>query len=355
MTGDVMNRHLLRNQLDLAHKTIIVQKKSAHFERLKSLAQEIGDTINMIEVPFKSEELIKNVANGEIEYTICDENVAIVNSTYYPDIDINTPVSFSQNIAWGLRKQNSSRLLNELNIWIKDYRRTGSYALLYAKYFKNSRSSKIVKSDYYTLLTGKVSQYDDLIKSASVKINWDWRLLASLIYQESRFNPHIKSYAGAYGLMQVMPVTGKHFGIDVTSSVANNVRAGIMYINWLQSLFESKIPDENERIKFILASYNAGPGHILDAMRLAEKNNMDPRKWDGNVAYWLSKKSEPKYFNDAAVRSGYFRGTESINFVSEILERFEHYKNVISQEERFKISMNSGQGSENNNSIFSDK
>jgi membrane-bound lytic murein transglycosylase F len=355
MTGDVMNRHLLRNQLDLAHKTIIVQKKSAHFERLKSLAQEIGDTINMIEVPFKSEELIKNVANGEIEYTICDENVAIVNSTYYPDIDINTPVSFSQNIAWGLRKQNSSRLLNELNIWIKDYRRTGSYALLYAKYFKNSRSSKIVKSDYYTLLTGKVSQYDDLIKSASVKINWDWRLLASLIYQESRFNPHIKSYAGAYGLMQVMPVTGKHFGIDVTSSVANNVRAGIMYINWLQSLFESKIPDENERIKFILASYNAGPGHILDAMRLAEKNNMDPRKWDGNVAYWLSKKSEPKYYNDAAVRSGYFRGTESINFVSEILERFEHYKNVISQEERFKISMNSGQGSENNNSIFSDK
>ena len=132
--------------------------------------------------------------------------------------------------------------------------------------------------------------------------------------------------------MQVMPDTGENFGIDITSSPENNLKAGIRYIGWLHTIFDSKIPDEKERINFILASYNAGPGHVLDAMKLAEKNGMNPQKWDGNVAIWLLKKSEPRYFNDSVVKNGYFRGTESVKFVSEVLTRFEHYKNIIPEE-----------------------
>ena len=342
MTMDMLNKKLVRNQLDLAGKTIYVQKLSSHAERLKTLAEEIGDSITIIEVPYDSEELIRNVAHGEIEFTVCDENTASVNSTYYPDIDVNTPISFAQNIAWGVRQTNSEKLLLELNSWLNTYRKSKAFALLYNKYYKNSRSSLIVKSDYYTSSTGKISKYDDLIKSASEKIGWDWRLLASLVYQESRFNPLVRSHAGAYGLMQIMPVTGKHFGIDITASPSNNVRAGIMYINWLQELFENKVSDPEERLKFILASYNAGPGHILDAMRLAEKNGMDPEIWDGSVEYWLQKKSDPVYYRDADVKSGYFRGTESINFVSEILERFEHYKNMIPEEKNIGLTAESG-------------
>jgi membrane-bound lytic murein transglycosylase F len=201
--------------------------------------------------------------------------------------------------------------------------------LLYAKYFKNLRSSIIVKSDYYSLNTGKVSKFDDLIRKFSISIKWDWRLLASLICQESHFDPNVESYAGAFGLMQIMPETGRNFGIDITSSPENNLKAGIRYINWLHSIFDPKIPDEKERISFILAAYNAGPGHVLDAMKLAEKNGMNPQKWDRNVALWLLKKSEPQYYNDIVVKNGFFRGTESVNFVSQVLERFEHYKNII--------------------------
>jgi membrane-bound lytic murein transglycosylase F len=132
--------------------------------------------------------------------------------------------------------------------------------------------------------------------------------------------------------MQVMPETGKNFGIDITSSPENNMKAGICYINWLYSIFSPRIPDINERINFILAAYNAGPGHVLDAMKLAEKNGMNPLKWDGNVAFWLLKKSDPKYFNDAVVNCGYFKGVESVNFVNQVLTRFEHYKNIIPEE-----------------------
>jgi membrane-bound lytic murein transglycosylase F len=335
LTADAVDKKLIRNQLGLVRKTIYVQSGSSHVERLKTLASELGDSINIIEVPFDSEKLIQNVAQGLIEYTVCDENIAMVNATYYRDIDIATPVSFPQNLAWAVRKDNSEKLLYELNRWITSYKKTGSYALLYAKYFRNSRSSMIVKSDYYALSTGKVSRYDDMIRKYSGRIDWDWRLLASLICQESRFDPDVESGAGAIGLMQIMPLTGENFGIDITASPESNMKAGIEYINWLHSIFDSKIPDEKERINFILAAYNAGPGHVLDAMKLAEKHGMDPHKWDGNVAVWLLKKSEPKYFNDEVVKNGYFRGTESVAFVSQVINRYEHYKNII-PEERLK-------------------
>jgi membrane-bound lytic murein transglycosylase F len=327
-----LDKKLIRNQLDLSRKTVYVQDGSSHAEQLITLAHQMGDSISIIEVPFESEKLIRNVANGEIEFTVCDENVALVNASYYPDIDVSTPVSFPQNVAWGIRKSNSGSLQAELNRWITSYKKTGSFALLYAKYFRNARSSSIVRSDLYALNTGKVSQYDDMIRQFSASINWDWRLLASLICQESHFNPTVESYTGAFGLMQIMPDTGKNFGIDITSSPENNIKAGIRYINWLHSIFDPKIPDEKERLYFILAAYNAGPGHVLDAMKLAGKNGKNPLKWEGNVAIWLLKKSDPRYYNDIVVKNGYFRGVESVNFVSQVLDRFEHYKNIIPEE-----------------------
>lgn len=332
LTPDILDKKLIRNHLDLARKTIYVQAGTNNAEQLIALEKEIGDSINVIEVPFESEKLIKNIASGEIDYTICNENLAEVNATFYSNIDVNTPVSVPQNITWGLRNTNSDALATAFNNWITKFKNTGSYALLYAKYFHNPWSISIVKSDFYAPNTGKVSQYDDMIKRFSIRINWDWRLLASLICQESHFEQNVESYSGAFGLMQVMPETGKNFGIDITSSPENNLKAGVSYINWLHSIFDPRIPDVTERIRFILAAYNAGPGHILDAMKLAQKNGMDPLKWEGNVALWLIKKSEPQYYNDTVVKNGYFKGVESVTFVSQILARFEHYKNIIPKE-----------------------
>lgn len=339
LTQDEIDSKLVRNQIGLGKKTVYVQTGSSHIERLHTLASEIGDSINIIEVPFDSEKLIKYVADGEIDYTVCNEDIASVNAMYFSGIDVNTPVSFPQSIAWGIRKNGSNVLLAELNKWIAQYKKSGSYALLYAKYFRNSRSSRIIKSDYYTLNTGKISKYDDIIRTYSDSIKWDWRLLASLICQESHFDASVISEAGACGLMQIMPSTGRNFGIDIKASPENNIKAGIMYINQLYSIFDPKIDDQEERLSFVLASYNAGPGHVLDAIKLTEKNGMDPQKWERNVAFWLTKKHDPKYYNDVVVKSGYFRGTESINFVSEVLDRYEHYKNII-PEKKMAFSQN---------------
>lgn len=321
---------LLRNQLDLAGKVVYVQKGSSYAQRMKNLSDEIGDSIKLVEQTDKEvEELIELVANGEIEYTVADENVALVNKMYYPILDVQTAVSFPQNLAWGVRK-GDDLLKNEINHWLKDFKKSTEYALIYNKYFRNRRSQGIVESDFYANNSGKVSNYDEYIKKYSKDIDWDWRLLASLIYQESRFKPKVKSWAGAYGLMQLMPTTAQRFGVNRNSPPEKHIEAGVEFIKWLNQRFENRgITDQEEKIKFILASYNVGLGHILDARRLAKKEGKNPDVWEENVDEYILKKSNPKYYKDPVVKYGYCRGSETYNYVYQILERYEHYKNII--------------------------
>jgi len=268
------------------------------------------------------------VAEGDIEFTVCDEHVAKVAKRYYDNIDIETPVSFPQNLAWAVRTD-ANCLLDTINNWIDNFRYTTEYALIYNKYFRNGNSTRIVNSEYYANLSGKVSPYDKWIKEHSRTINWDWRLLASLIFQESRFKPNAVSWAGAYGLMQLMPGTGTHFGVNRNSSPDKQIEGGVKFIQWLDTRFSNEIKDESERIKFVLAAYNAGYGHISDARRLAEKYGLNPNKWDNNVDYFVLNKSNPQFYKDPDVYFGYCRGEETYNYVSSIIDRYEHYKNII--------------------------
>ncbi len=327
LTKQEINISVIRNQLDMGGKTIYVEQGSSFAARLHNLSEEIGDSIHIVEVPKETEQLIKLVAMGEIDYTVSDEHVARVNQTYYPDIDVQTAISFPQYLAWGVRKE-SEKLLKEINEWLVQFKKTKDHRLIYNKYFHNRRSKSFVESDYYAISSGKVSAYDDLIKKYSVNIDWDWRLLAAMIYQESRFRPDVESWAGAFGIMQFMPATADRYGISRDSNIEEHIRAGVKYLKWLDERFVESIKDEEERIKFVLASYNIGLGHILDARRLAEKHGQNPNKWDV-VSSFLLKKSTPEYYEDDVVKHGYCRGDETFNYVKEIMNRYHHYKNII--------------------------
>jgi membrane-bound lytic murein transglycosylase F len=328
MTQSQIDRALIRNQLDLARKRVYVQQNSAFYTRMLNLAEEIGDTIEIVDVPEEAETLVMLVADGQIDYTVCDENIALVNQTYFPNLDIQTAVSFPQNFAWAVNSE-ATELKEVIDQWLIQYRRSTRHAVIYNKYFRNHRSADIVKSDHYTISSGKISDYDDHIREYSEQIGWDWRLLASMIYQESRFDPDALSWAGAFGLMQLMPVTARRFGINMNSPIKDQINAGTQFIRWLDKRFVTSIPDKEERIKFILAAYNAGPGHVFDAIRLADKNGRDPNKWNNGVDEYLLKKSNPQYYQDPVVKYGYCRGTETLNYVSQVLDRYDHYRNII--------------------------
>ncbi|HOW25084.1 MAG TPA: transporter substrate-binding domain-containing protein [Bacteroidales bacterium] len=326
-TWDEVESHLVRNQINLGGKILHVQKNTFAVERLQTLQQEIGDTIYIVEEPEKTaEDLIKMVAEGDIDYTVCDEHIALINQHFYPDIDISTPVSFPQNVAWAVRKGSSS-LQNAINAWLDENNRNNMNQLVYRKYFVNpvyspqSRSSQRPSGG-----KGTISVYDDLIKEQSSLLNWDWRLLASLIYQESMFDPTVRSWRGAFGLMQLMPETARKFGVDSTSSPQENIVAGVKFLKILDNQLRKKVSDDMERIKFVLAAYNVGIAHILDAMRLAEKYGKDPSVWTDNVDYFILNKSNPEYYTDTVVRYGYARGEEPYRFVGEILQRYETYR-----------------------------
>lgn len=324
-----LESNLIRSTLELANKHIVVEANSSYCNRLNSLSQEIGDTIRYLgSQEFLTDALIQQVAEGRIDFTVSDEHLAMVAQTYYPNIDIATPISFEQNLAWAVKK-GSDQLLDTINSWLRQYKASKQYVYLFAKYFKNSRTKQIAKSEYTSFTGGKISVYDKFLKEQSPLIGWDWRLLASLIYTESRFNPNVKSWAGAFGVMQLMPVTADKFGVGEGSSPQAQIVAGIKYLKWLDKYFSKEIPDSTERVKFVLASYNAGAGHVEDARALAKKYGKDPNVWFDSVDYFILQKSNPTFYKDSVVKYGYCRGAEPFRYVSEIVDRYNNYKNLI--------------------------
>jgi len=251
-----------------------------------------------------------------------------VNQKYYPNIDVKTAVSFPQHVAWAVRQGNDS-LRFEINDWIMDYKKSVASRYVYNKYFNNPRSVNIAQSEYHSIGGGKISQYDEIIREYSATYGLDWRLVASLIYQESRFHPDATSWVGAFGLMQLMPTTAEAYGVDTNSPPSDQIRAGIKFLRWLDKQLPPEIEDPEERIRFVMAAYNVGIAHIYDGRRLAEKHGKDPNVWTDNVDFFILNKSNPVYYRDSVVKYGYARGEETYNFVVEIFERYEHYKKVI--------------------------
>lgn len=319
----------INSTLELGGKKVHVQKNTSYYRRMVNLSEEIGENIEIIEdTIYGVEQLIARVAQGEIDYTVCDENIGLLNKTYYPNLDVSLKVSFPQNIAWAVRK-GSTEWKEYLDNWISEFKRTRKFHILYHKYFESPRIAERMESDFHSISGGNISIYDDYIKEISEEYGWDWRLIASVIYHESRFNPEAESWAGAYGLMQIMPSTARSLGVDNFEQPTQNIKAGVLLLDWLDDQLSESVPDSTERIKFVLASYNVGLGHVKDAQRLARKYGKNSEIWDDNVDFYLRNKSSEKYYKDPVVRWGYCRGDESYFYVSKVLTNYQQYLNII--------------------------
>lgn len=347
----------------MKNKTITVAANSHYVHTLQDLNFELNNKINIATTDGdkSTEDLIRMVADGEISYTISNREIALINKGYYNNIDTETPISPPQDIAFVVHRKHR-KLLKALNQFIEKSRSNGQLYTLYERYFKTSRL--LVYGNDSTdgpEPTGTyISAYDALIQQNAANIGWDWRLVAALIWQESRFKPNAQSWAGATGLMQLMPATARRFGLNTIREIYQpelNIQTGTKYIAWLDNFWKD-IPDPLERLKFIMASYNAGEGHVKDAQRLATKYGSDPNRWDGNVEYFLLNKSKPQFYLDPVCKYGYCRGAEPFNYVRSIIKRYDHYKNTIAADAvasysfnldfapAYELSINNGSGSD---------
>ena len=153
--------------------------------------------------------------------------------------------------------------------------------------------------------------YDDLIKEGADSLGWDWRLFAAMVFQESKFQPDLESWAGAKGLMQLMPRTAERFGVTDRTDPVQSIRGGTEILELLWGRFVD-IPDSVQRIKFTMASYNCGYGHVVDARTLAFEEGLDMYRWDNNVEESILKLSYPEYYNKPSIKYGYVRGGRAL-------------------------------------------
>ena len=314
----------------LAGETVTLPEKSPYMTTLIELADEISGEIHVVELGGKigDEALAQKVASGEVEFTVMQANVAELKEAEFKNLKVRPVVGRVHSVTWAVRR-NAPGLEAALNSWIAENKNTALFNTLYKKYFVDRKKHvERAASKFLTSSTGKLCEYDHLLKQYAAELGWDWRLLASQAYQESRFKPDARSWAGATGLLQLMPRTAKEFGVTDIDDPAQNVQGAVKFLQWLTRHWTKRIDDEGERLKFILASYNTGAGHVEDAQRLAEKYGNDPERWE-HVSYWLLQKSTQQYSTDPVVKFGFCRGVEPVQYVSSILDRFDHYRQFV--------------------------
>lgn len=306
----------------LAGQTVYIRQNSSYEKRLLALQEEIGAAIDIRyqkNLPL-AEDLIEEVVNGRISYTLAHENQARVAKDMHPNLDIATRMSFEQRIAFALRPK-SKVLKQKLDAFLQVYLASEAFTLLKKRYFDYITSTP---TEFFLTPKGAISPFDAYFKKAAQKYHWDWKVLAAIAYKESRFNPNARGFGGAYGMMQFMPNTGPQFGVLPDSSPETQINGGMRYLNAVFKRW-SGIADEQIRLQFTLASYNAGMCHIEDAQRLAKAAGLNPNVWDGNVALMVKKLDDPTFYRSELVRCGAYRGAAT-SYVAKVMSIYSRWK-----------------------------
>jgi membrane-bound lytic murein transglycosylase F len=322
---------LVSTPQELSGQHVDIPRTSPYRERLVELNNELTEDIDVVEVDESSDRLIQKLSEGKIAFTVAAENVAALKSGEYTNLIIKPAIGPPQPVVWAVRST-SPQLLAPLNTWLAAKRKAGLLAMLYRKYFLDRRSYVArTSSPFLTAETGTISPYDDWFRQYASIPGWDWRLVAAQAFQESRFNPQAHSWAGAVGVMQIMPKTARQLHVNAANP-QQSIEAACRYLWQMDEVWKSSITSDNERIKFILASYNVGTGHVQDAVRLAEKHGDDPHSWL-DVSYWLIRKSQRAVYNDPVVKHGFARGTEPVAYVDQIMVRWKNYQDFVTDPE----------------------
>lgn len=321
---------LITDVTQLVGRTIYVEQGSKYESRLHNLNNELGGGINIKTIKHDSimtEDLIEMVANGKIPLTVTDSDIAKLDHTYYDNIDIDLEISFPQKSSWAVNPSDTL-LANAITAWAKTDSIQQLERQLFRQYFEKSKINRGKVLDFKHLAKGHISEYDEFFKKYAANIGWDWRLLAAQAYIESRFDPYATSWAGARGLLQMMPATARRYGLsmnDITDPELN-IAAATRSIADLDKSLKKYVSNDKERINFILAAYNSGIAHIYDAIALAGKYGKNPTVWHGNVSEALLLKANPDYYNDEVCKFGYFRGKQTVAYVEEVTRIYDIFK-----------------------------
>ncbi len=307
------DNYSIRNLEDLTGQVVHIRKGTSYQERLEALKTQITDVTIASHEDVPTEEFIRQVAEKEIDITVADSNIALLNRRYYPQAIMAGPLGEAEALGWAVHPQ-AYQLIEKINQFFKKIKSNGRYHELRRQYY-----AEVESFDYFDLkvyhrrLATRLPKYQPILMAAAREYGFDWRLIAAQMYQESHFRQYARSHAGAYGLMQLTRRTAKSFGVTKLYDPEQNIYAGIQHLRKLHDYFE--IENESDRMDIAMAAYNIGQGHVRDAQRLAIKLRMDPHKWS-SLKKVLPLLRYRRYHKDTVY--GYCRGTEPVAYIKQI-------------------------------------
>lgn len=319
--------------------TVTVRRNSAGHHHLKELQKQGYDLSFRLQADnLDAESLLLRTAGGDIDATVSDQNIFDSTGKYLEGLEEGPVIADNDTIAWAIRK-NAPDLETAMNRFLQKHFRyseneTGVYRstllnLLRQRYFEESdQITEYHNPERLDSDTGLFTPYTEMVKPVADSLDLDWLLLTAVIAQESSFNPGSKSWAGAVGLMQILPQFSTNEYEQLYEPV-NNIREGAGILKY--HLDHYAYLDSLNRQAFALATYNVGMGHMVDARRLVMEQNKDPNEWE-NVADALLKLMQRGYYEHA--RYGYIRGIETVQYVKQISNRYETYHRVLSISEQ---------------------
>ena len=329
-------KDMVTDVTQLIGKDVYVEKNSKFHFRLENLNEEIGGGINIITITpdsVVSDDIFDMVNDGRIDYAVVDSDIASLNQPDYPMLDTSLRLSLEQTSSWAVAPGLDSLAL-KLENWEKTTHESPTVKEIYKKYYDRGKYDTPAQNISLYLekqKKGNVNSvpYIALFKKFAKQTGYDWNLLAAIAFCESRFDPTAQSRFGATGLMQVMPSSAKAVGVEPSAlfDPETNLIAATRILKRMESALEDKISDKEERVKFLLASYNSGLGHIYDSMALAKSHGLDPEKWLGNVSVGVQMKARPEFYSDPVVKHGYFRGKETLEFVDNVIDAYNYLDN----------------------------
>jgi membrane-bound lytic murein transglycosylase F len=315
------DRLLLREDLD--GRQIVIRRSSSYWPTLEHLRYS-GIDVELVAAPEEMEtaEIIARVADGEFDLTLADSHILDIELSWRDDVKGVFALTDEKPLAWVVR-DSSPELLEAVNGFIGREYRGLFYNVIYDRYFRDERRIRSHIEERGDLTAG-LSPYDEIVRRYADQYGFDWRLIVALMYQESRFDPGAQSFAGARGLMQVLPRTAEELGFEegLIEDPEVGIHAGVRYLAWVRDRFDDELP-VRDRMWFTLAAYNAGYGHVNDARRIAAEEGLNPDRWFGNVERAMLLLSRPQYASKS--RFGYCRCTEPVNYVREVLSRYNAY------------------------------
>jgi len=317
---------------ELGRGEVHIRPSSSYWQSALMLQKE-ATQLQLIATPEsqETESIIADVARQKYQLTIADSHIVDIEMTFRDNIHSLMSLGEPKAQSWAVKATNRE-LLAQADDFIKKHYKGLFYNVIYNKYFKNQRRLEQHYSEYDQLKhTGVLSPYDDVVKKYASKYNFDWQLLVAQMHQESRFNPDATSMVGAQGLFQVMPRTAEELGIENVHIPEQGIKAGVRYMDWVRERMLKNNVQDDQLIWFTLASYNAGAGHVRDAMRLAKKKGWRSDIWFGHVEQAMLLLSQTKYA--AKARYGYVRGEEPVTYIRAIKRRLDSYQNILNTEE----------------------